>query len=264
MLDGLGSGAAWAVVQRRGEELQARFAARGDGVQEMARFRARASEVAGVDELLRDRRSLQVVLEAFQLESEIDKRAVLRRLLTDDPKDERSFANRMADPRYREINAAFGAAHAGGRPPLGDPALVERIVRLATVNRFEKAMGEGNAGLREALYFQRRIGGVGSVVELMGDRALTAVARGALGLPEQFALLSFERQKALLTQRLDPAAFKDPKAMARLAQRYLMRAEGQGSAPANPLLALFDGGGGGGGAAGLAALLPGRRVSFSA
>lgn len=258
MLGGLGSVVAWAVVQRQGEALQARFAARRDVAQDMARFRERAAEITSVDELLRDRRTLQVVLEAFQLESEMDKRAVLRRLLTDDPGDERSFANRMVDRRYREINAAFG-----GRTgkPLGDPALVERIVRLATANRFEKAMGEDNPGLREALYFQRRIGSIGSVTELMGDRALTTVARGGLGLPPQFGLLSFEQQKVLLTQRLDPSEFKDPKAMARLAQRYLVQAGEQGGGASSPLLMLF---GGGGGTAGLEALAGGGRISFEA
>ncbi|MBW8270436.1 DUF1217 domain-containing protein [Caldovatus aquaticus] len=257
MLGGLGAVAAWAAVQRQGEELQARFAARRDVAQDMARFRERAARIGSVDELLRDRRTLQVVLEAFQLESEIGKGAVLRRLLTDDPGDERSFANRMVDRRYREINAAFGGR--AGRP-LGDPALVERIVRLATANRFEKAMGEDNPGLREALYFQRRIGAIGSVTELMSDRALTAVARGGLGLPPQFALLSFERQKALLTQRLAPAEFKDPKAMARLAQRYLLHADTPGGGASVPPLLAF------GGRDGMARLAvpAGARLSFVA
>ena len=257
MLDGLGSGTAWAVMQRQGETLRTRFAARRDNLQEIERFRARAAEINSVDELLRDRRSLTLVLEAFQLEGEIDKRAVIRRLLTENPANESSFANRMVHPRYRQINAAFGGREG---KPLGDPALVERLVQQAMLNRFEKAAGEGNSGMREALYFQRRIGTVRSISELMSDRALTEVVRGALGLPAQFGLLSFEQQKALLTRRVDLSAFADPKAVGRMVQRYLVQAEGQGGQPANPLLTLF--GGGGSGAAGLSALL-GRSVSIS-
>ncbi|HYF08383.1 MAG TPA: DUF1217 domain-containing protein [Acetobacteraceae bacterium] len=244
MLNGIGAPAAWAILQRQGEAMQARFAARRDNLAEAERFRARAAEIPTVDALLRDRRTLSMVLEAFQLEGEVDKRAVVRRLLTEDPADERSFANRMADPRYRQINAAFGGRDGA---PLRDPRLVERLIQGALVNRFEKAMGEGNPGLREALYFRRMIGGVASVPALMADRALTTVVRGALGQPAQFGLLSYERQRDFLASRLDPSAFGDAKAMDRLIARYLARAgEGAAQAPADPRLALLGGAGGSG------------------
>lgn len=240
MLDGIGAPAAWAVLQRQGEALQARFAAQKVNQVEADRFRARAAEIDSVEALLRDRRSLSLVLEAFQLESEIDKRAVIRKLLTEDPANETSFANRMADPRYRQLNAAFGGRSGA---PLSDPALVDRIVGAAMTNRFEKAAGQGNAGLREALYFRRTIAAVGSIPALMSDRALTTVARGALGLPGQFGLLDYERQRALLTKRLDPASFTDARAMDRLIQRYLVQAN-PGATASNPLLSLLSGSGG--------------------
>ena len=239
MLDGIGASAAWAILQRDGESLQTRFAARRDNASDADRFRARAPQIDSVDALLRDRRSLSMVLEAFQLEGEIDKRAVLRKLMTEDPADPASFANRMADPRYRQISAAFGGRNDA---PLARGALVERIIKAAMVNRFEKAAGEGNPGLREALYFRRTIAAIGSVPALMSDRALTTVARGALGLPSQFGLLDYERQRDTFTNRLDPAAFTDQRAMDRMVQRYLIRI-GSDSAPSDPRLALLSGGG---------------------
>ena len=223
MLDGIGASVAWAVLQRRGEAMETRFAAQKTNAADADRFRARATAIASVEDLLKDRRSLTMVLEAFQMESEVDKRAVIRKLLTENPADQASFANRMADHRYREINAAFGGRSGA---PLASPALVERIIQRTMVNRFEKAAGEGNAGLREALYFQRSIAAVGSIPALMSDTALVAVAKGALGLPSQFGLLDYDQQKALLTRRLDPATFTDAKAMDRLIQRYLVQAGG--------------------------------------
>lgn len=237
MLDGIGSVAAWAVFQRQGEALSARFAERRDNQADMARFRERAAAIGSVEELLRDRRSLGVVLEAFQLESEIDKRAVIRRLLTEDPADPRSFANRMVDRRYRELAAAFGGR---GGPPLRDPALVERIVSGALANRFEKAAGEGNPGLREALYFRRVAPSVANLNQLMSDRALTAVARGALGLPEKFGLLSFEQQRRILEQRFPVAELQDPRAVGRLVQRYLNGLPAAAPTASDPRLALLS------------------------
>lgn len=427
MLPGLGAAQALAVVDRQGAALQVRFAGRRDNAAEAARLRAEAPRIADAEALLKDRRTLRLVLEAFQLESEIDKRALLRRVLTEDPADQRSIANRLTDPRWRALASAFAAvrpvaltpaeiarqtpeqlramqlnAMAGltaqqvqalstaqvtaldpaqigaiapaaigaleaadiaalsptqaaalrsaqlarlgvaqirmitpaslaaipldrlrtlaptqvaaftvpqlralrpeqlgaftaqqaaaldaaqrealgpagraildratpaapadaparepPRSPLDDRVLLDRIVQGAMVNRFEKSMGEANPGLREALYFRRMAGTVTSVNALMADRALLEVTRGALGLPQQFGLLSFERQRDLITRRLDVKALQDPAQVARMAARYV--AQLQPAAPSTPALALFQGSG----AEGLPALL-GRRVSFSA
>jgi hypothetical protein len=236
MLDGIGAVAAWSVFARQGEALFTRFADRRDNQADVARFRQAAARIGSVEELLRDRRTLTFVLEAFQLEGEISKTAVIRRLLTEDPANERSFANRMVDPRYREINRAFGGREGA---PLADPALVERIVTGAMTNRFEKAAGGGNAGLREALYFQRKAATVTNVNELMADRAMTAVVRGALGLPEKFGLLDFEQQRRILSARVDFAQLQDPASVKRLVQRYLIQSP-QATPPSDARLALLE------------------------
>ena len=431
MLPGLGSLTALVVAQREGAGLQARFEARKDNQAAMARFREAASKHQDVESLLKDRRTLQVVLEAFQLEGEIDKRGILRKILTEDPAAEGSLANRLTDRRWRELAGAFAtrqtstltavevmvlgttgvqglslahmagltaeqvsaltsaqvaslstaqlrsigsseiaaldaidvralsssqvaalrpsqlaalgtrqvaaidaadmkalgvaqiralgqtqiqalrtdqlaalgadqlaamsfdqvrALSAGQRAALGDrgraalgtagrpttaeeaeaarleqrplfaeTGLLDRLVAGAMTNRYEKAMGEGNAGLREALYFIRNAAKATNVTELMTDKALTAVMRGALGLPESFGLLDFDQQKALLTRRVDFAALQDPKAVVKLAQRYLVLAAPQGET-SNAVTSLFSSSGG---AAGIATLA-GRLISFRA
>jgi hypothetical protein len=410
MLPGLGANAALALVERQGDALQARFASRRDNQQDAERLREAASRITDVDALLKDRRTLRVVLEAFQLESEIDKRAVLKRVLTEDPAERTSLVNRLPNPRWKalanavatarkvdltpealaaapvedirklELNrmagldflqvralteeqvralspdqlgaisaeaiggmdasdlaalsrdqvASFGPGQARAllawqvsaiepadipaltpaalramtpgqltmlrpaqmaalteeqlgaltgrqvgafaddqlaaltdrgrailrsapflpdeppetaRGPLSDPRVVERLVQGAMTNRFEKAMGDASPGLREALYFRRMAGEVTSVAQLMSDRALLEVARGALGIPASFASLEFEQQRDLLTRRLDVAKLQDPKEVARMAARYVATRQ-QPEAAANPLLQLFGGGGG--------------------
>jgi hypothetical protein len=266
MLPGIGAQAAMAVVDRQGAALQARFAARRDNASDAEGLRDRAQRMTDVDSLLKDRRALTMVLEAFQLETEIGKRAMIRRALTEDPGAQSSLVNRLADRRWRELANAF----AQGRPPGQTPneaaagtgarlrGLLDRVVQNAMVNRYEKAMGEANPGMREALYFRRVASGVTNVAQLMADRALVEVARGALGLPQQFGLLSFEQQRDLLTRRLDVAQLQDPRGIARLTGRYLAQVN---TAPAsNGVTALFDNQGGANGIAALA----GRRLSFSA
>jgi hypothetical protein len=256
VLPGLGAQAALAVVDRQGAALQARFEARRDIQADIAAFRERAPKIADVEALLKDRRALTTVLEAFQLESEIDKRGVLRKILTEDPADRASLANRLTDRRWRQLAAAFAPRQ--GQAPLGDPALVDAVVKNTLTNRYEKAMGESNPGLREALYFRRVAAQATSVPQLMSDSALLAVARGALGLPTQFSLLDYEKQRDVIARRLDVKDLQDPKAVARMTQRYL--ALTQRAEAASPVMSLFNGSGG---ADGIAAL-SGQRISFRA
>jgi hypothetical protein len=254
MLAGIGGLNALSVAERQGAALQERFATRRDVAADMARFRERAPQVADVEALLKDRRSLTVVLESFQLESEIDKRAMLRKVLTEDPAAEGSLVNRLTDPRWKQLAQAFAGR---GTAPLANGALVERLVSGALTNRYEKAMGDANPGLREALYFRRMAGSVSTIPQLMSDRALATVARGALGLPEQFGLLGFEQQRDLLTRRIDVADLKDPKAVSRMAQRYL--AQLSATQTTAPTASLLDGSGS---ANGIATLAMGLRRAF--
>jgi hypothetical protein len=421
MLTGIGSLAAFAVATRLGETLEDRFANRADTKAAMARFREAAAGITDVEALLKDRRTLTVVLEAFQLEGEIDKRGIIRKILTENPDEPGTLANRLTDRRWRELARAFATSQAsvlttteiaalsttavraltaqqmagltgeqvaaltttqvaaldtrqvaaldraaiasmeaedvtalsaaqvaaltpeqlaemnalqlrgidssdiaaltttqiaslsttqlsllrpaqigalttaqtaalsfgqaqaldsgqlaalsdaarasistaapppGSDPPttppralMAEPELIERLVRDATTNGYEKAMGEANGGLREALYFLRNAGRVTRVEELMSDRALTTVVRGALGLPESFGVLDFDQQRAILDRRLDFTTLSDPKEVEKLARRYLALAAPQ-TTSGNPLLTLY--GGGGGGIGGLAALV---------
>jgi hypothetical protein len=248
MLAGIGGLAALSVVERQGAALQERFNTRRDVAADMDRFRQRAAEVPDVEALLKDRRTLTVVLEAFQLESEIDKRAMLRKVLTEDPAAEGSLVSRLSDPRWKQFAQAFA-----GRTdqPLADTALVDRIVGGALTNRFEKEMGEDNPGLREALYFRRMAANVTSIPQLMSDRALATVARGALGMPSQFGLLEYEQQRDRLAKRLDVADLQDPKAVSRMVQRYV--AQLGATQTGNPVTALLDGSGSANAIASLAA-----------
>jgi hypothetical protein len=410
MLGGIGAQAALAIVERQGAALQERFAARRDNAADATRLREQAGRLTDVEALLKDRRSLLMVLEAFQLESEVNKIPLLRRVLTEDPSATTSYVNRLADPRWKafaeafapsravslsaeqiaaqdteslrgmelarvagldflqiqalsgeqlaamdsrwiaaispeaisgmdgedvaaltseqvaalqpaqvralliwqvaaiepadvaalsadqlraltpaqltaftpdqmaalsqEQVAAFSARQAAAfdetqraalseagraqldrapflpepeiatarRATLGDPLLVQRVLDGVMINRFEKSMGEANPGMREALYFRRMAGSVTSIPQLMADRALTEVVRGALGLPASFAGLEFEQQRDILARRLDVTKLQDPTEVARMAARYVATRE-QSATPSNPLLALFGGGG---------------------
>ena len=72
--------------------------------------------------------------------------------------------------------------------------------------------------------------------------ALTAVVKGAYALPSQFALLDYDKQKAILAKRVDFDDLKDPKKVAKMIQRYLVKEGDQSSGSVSMVLSLFDSG----------------------
>ena len=58
-------------------------------------------------DLVADRRLLKVALAAFGLEGEIDKKALIRKVL-EEGTGEGAIATRMTDPAWRRIATAFG------------------------------------------------------------------------------------------------------------------------------------------------------------
>lgn len=239
MLAGVGAPAAWSVLQRQGDALAARFAAQPGLAREADRFREATGTIHTPEALLKDRRSLQFVLESYGLESEIGKTAILRKLMTEDPDAEGSLANRMTDQRYRQFARDFSGWQT--RIPFAKPGAIDTIVERWQTARYERQLGEDAPGLREALYFRRNAAGATSVLQLMSDPALSLVLRVGLGLPKQFAMLEFDQQKAVLSSRTDLSTFNDPKRLDAFLRRFLIRYEQDygGAAQADPLAGLL-------------------------
>ena len=132
---------------------------------DLAYLREKAPKIDSVDALLKDRRALQITLSAFQLEDQINSKAIIKKLLTEDPDDKKSLAFRMLDPRFRQLALSMKDLAAGKRP-FDSKAFVETIAEAYQTNEFEKAKGEETPGLREALFFKRTIDGVDITTKL--------------------------------------------------------------------------------------------------
>jgi hypothetical protein len=214
-------------------------------------FRANAQSIKTVDDLLNDYQSLQVVLSGFQLEEEINKRAFLKQIMTESPSDPESLANRLVDPRYRELATAMQPL-AQGADPFASQEFADAILARFQTNEFEKSQGQQNPAVREALYFERNIGSINSVTELMGDRTLLKVARATLGLPESFQALDFDQQRDRLERSINIDDFKDEKKLDKFVERFLVLNDlNNPQGPTDPTLQLFGAGGAGGSANGI-------------
>lgn len=210
----------------------------------IAAFEKKAPEITTVDGLLKDRRTLEFVLSAFQLEEKVDAKGILKKLLTEDPVNDKSLANILSDPRYKAFAKAMEPLRLGSKP-FSSATFVATLVKGYETNEFEKYQGEQTPGLREALYFKRNIGGITKTMQLLGSKALTEVVRVALGLPKEMGLLPVAKQAKLIEQHLDVSKFSDGKFVDRFIDRYLANNDRANSEAAggNPMLGLFNGGG---------------------
>ena len=238
---GLGGAATYKIVTRDETARLSRFEKQPTVKKDVERFQAQAPKIKSVDDLLKDRRTLQFVLTAFQLEDSIDQRAILRKIMTENPKDSKSLVNRLADPRYSQLAALVSD---WSKDPMSQKAVQDKIVQGYKQNAFEKDQGSQTPGMREALYFRRTIGSATTLSQVMSDKALLQVVRVGLGLPDKLGMLSYDQQKTILDKRVDVKAFSDPKYVDRFVQRFLVNNDLQQNQTSDPRLALFGGSGG--------------------
>lgn len=139
-------------------------------------FRQNISNVRSGDDLLADRRLLEVSLTAFGLESEIDNRAFVQRALDEGTDQSGAFANRTSDPRWFDFAEAFGFGDA-------DAGLERSAFEAEVVRRSRPPVdSETRIDPTELSYFRANIGGVESLDDLLGDARLLDVSLEAFGL----------------------------------------------------------------------------------
>mgnify|MGYP003660407660 CR=1 FL=1 len=172
-------------------------------------FEEKIGEIKSVDDLMKNRTVLTMVLSAFQLESEIDKPAMVRKILTENPADKESLVNRLAEPRWAKL---AGAMYGLNSDPdfFQKQSNVDAILAGYKTNEFEKFEGQNADGVREAMYFKRLAG-------------------------------NYEQQRDRLEKQIDIADFKDPEKIDKMIQRFLVYTEINNTDPAsNPMLSLFQ------------------------
>lgn len=240
----LGGYAGFKVFERSLDRQFAAFTKTPDFQRELAYFRDRSPKVASAADLVSDRRLLAVALGAFGLETEISKRAIVRRVLEQPPADPQSFVNRLNDPRWRAFAQTFGFA--AGAPNFPSSAFQEGVAARYAERAFERAVGDVDPGLRLALNFRREVRAIAAGqnadrsgwFQILAQQPLRRVVEAAFGLPASLARLDVDRQRAILEDKAQalfgersPRAFLDAANVETLLRRFFV-SEGARSGPA--------------------------------
>lgn len=208
-------------------------------------FRDNIGKIQSAEELVNDRRLLTVTLGAFGLDSDIENRFYVQKVLEEGTLDDESFANRLADKRYFAMAEAFGFDLTP--PSTAISTFPEEILEAYRTRQFEVAVGEQDSDLRLALGIERDISELANSelsedaawFTIMGTPTMRSVFETALGLPSEIAAVDIDRQleefkekSSSLFGTTDPADFTDPELQETLVRNFLFRAELAASASA--------------------------------
>ncbi len=229
----------WRFLQRTYDAQLESFSSSAVSERERQYFLENIGKVQTAQDLVSDRRLLQVALGAFGLEDDIDNRYFIQKILSDGTSADDALPNRLADKRYREFSEAFGFGPGEVRKT-GLITEMEVIAQDNVVSRFEIAVGETDETMRISLYAQHTLADLAAQdsnadtkwFELMGQPPLRSLMETALGLPSSFAQLDIDSQLEVFKGRLtaltgsdDLAQFTDEASVATLTDQYLARSQ---------------------------------------
>lgn len=222
------------------EKTKAREAAE----EETKYYRETIMGTRSVEELLADRRLMDVILVSKGFDPDEVTDEFLKQIFTSDPADKKSFVNQQADGGWAELLTSFNFDEEGLLTEQTVGTVQQRGAALETINKYvrqtlEENQGAENEAVRLALYFQRMIGDVTDAYEIIADDALAEVFRVTFGYTDDLANLDVDVQARIINKNLDLSEMQDPKKVERFLQRFTAMWDMENGA-SDPVLGIFS------------------------
>lgn len=184
--------------------------------------------VAGIDsvaDLLADRKAVDILLVAKGLDPKKVTNDYLKKVLTSDLNDPKSFANKASDKRFAEIASAFNFDKTGNVVRVvtagpQKPVQVRETVDGYNQQTLETQQGDSNPGVRLALYFRRKAADIRTAYDILADPALAQVFRTTYSMPDAMANMDIDQQAHVVEKYLDLKELSDPAKLEKFLKRF--------------------------------------------
>ncbi|MBL8561444.1 MAG: DUF1217 domain-containing protein [Gemmobacter sp.] len=231
--------AGWNFLKRTQEKQQALLSQNTVQQRDEAYFREKIGSIDTAEELVADRRLLGVALGAFGLESDINNKFFIRKVLESSALEPKSLANKLSDKRYKEMAEAFGFG-TFATPNTKLSTFADDMLSKYRQQTFETSVGEANGSLRIALYAERSLPELAAKNQsqatkwytVIGSEPLRTMFQTVFNLPTAFGTLDVDQQVVTLQKKAKAMfgsasvdQFSDPAAMQKLLRNYIVRAE---------------------------------------
>lgn len=265
---GLPANLALKTINSKRELFEASIEKNTVNAREIKAFRERIGSIDSPEALVADYEVYSFVMKAFDLESHIFGKAMIKRVLGASPDDKGSTTSKMTDSRFKELSRAMKfyapaspedpqAAGAEGSdlvigadaaaksyvkyPQFQDPAWIDAMVDRYVGQKLINSELENNETVGTVLHFEKKASSISSWYGVLSDTKLRDFFYGALGLPDMRAS-DLDRQVKVLSSKFDLATLDDPKVRQKLTSRYTAINEAkkaQQNISSNPVLQLF-------------------------
>ncbi|WP_416798369.1 DUF1217 domain-containing protein [Ciceribacter azotifigens] len=209
-------------------------------------YQKKIQSIRTVDDLLADRRVVDVVLGAYGFDPANVSDEFLKQIFSSDLEDKKSFVNQQTDEDWAELVASFNFDGEGNLTRETVGTVQQRGTALETANMYlrqslEESEGESNQGVRLALYFERMAPTLTDPYALIADSALLEVFRVTYGFSSEFSSMDVDMQAKIVEKNLDLSEMQDPAKVKRLLQRFTAMYDIENSTT-DPVLGIFGGG----------------------
>lgn len=188
---------------------------------EVEYYKENITSIKSIDALIDDDRIFATVMEAYGLEEMTYAKGFVRKLLEGGVDDDDSMANRLTDPRYQELAEDFNFVRNGEATTAFSKVTVGVIDKFYQQN-LEVEAGDQNAGVRLAMYFQRKAEDISSPLNILADSALLQFVQTTFSLPTAMSYQSLDKQSDMISERLDMEELQDPERMEELVNQFLL------------------------------------------
>ncbi len=219
----------------------AQISSQPDIKREVEYYKANITKVKSIDDFLGNQRLYNFAMTAFGMKDLIYAKGMIRKVLTEGVDSSNAFAMTLSDQRFRDFAATFDFKKYGATTTVFDRTQQGTVDKFMQ-NALEEKAGQSSDAVRLAVYFDRKAPQLSTVYGILADKALYAVVRTALGLPDSFVSVDIDKQAKIIGAKINVDDFKDPAKRAAFITRYLGMSDAKTNAAAsNPAVALFSG-----------------------
>lgn len=188
---------------------------------EIEAFKERIGGMTTVKDLTEDYEVFSFVMKSFGLEDEIYAKAMMEKILSSDPEDSSSLANRLTDNDYTVINEVMGFDTEGlAGENFTDPAWIDEMVDRYVDQRLIDTQKEVNEDVGLALTFEQKVADISNWYDVLADEDLTDFFMTAFGLPDDFDSASVDGKARMFADRMDIEDLQDPETQEKMIRQF--------------------------------------------
>ncbi|WP_026790451.1 DUF1217 domain-containing protein [Pleomorphomonas oryzae] len=180
------------------------------------------SKVKTVDDFLADDTLVAYATRAFGVDppgTAANEKIFLKRILTSDPADSKSFAAQQTKAAWKDFATAFNFSK-DGNVRVQTSAQTTSTVSSYLRQTIEGQAGNENEGVRLALYFERKAPTITSAYSILADPALLKVVQTTFGLSSESGQADIDVQANYIKSKLDLKSLSDSDKLKKFLTRF--------------------------------------------